>query len=48
MSELLGLTHEEQQQAVERIQALTAEGLSMAEAIQRVVTELQQERGASE
>ncbi|TKB48122.1 YoaH family protein [Ferrimonas sediminicola] len=48
MSELLGLTHEEQQKAVERIQALTAEGLSMAEAIQVVVKELQQERGAEQ
>ncbi|USD39068.1 YoaH family protein [Ferrimonas sp. SCSIO 43195] len=47
MSELLGLTHEQQQQAVERIQELTSEGMAMAEAIQIVVKELQQSKGQS-
>ncbi|TKB54309.1 YoaH family protein [Ferrimonas aestuarii] len=48
MSELLGLTHEQQQQAVERINQLRAEGLSMAEAMQKVVAELQLQHGDEE
>ncbi|MDO4431021.1 MAG: YoaH family protein [Lonepinella koalarum] len=37
---LLNLTHEQQQEAVEKIQQLMAEGISIGEAIQIVATEL--------
>ncbi len=37
---LPSLTHEQQQQAVERIQALMAEGVSSGEAIARVAQEI--------
>lgn len=37
---LLNLTHEQQQAAVEKIQQLMAEGISIGEAIQIVATEL--------
>ncbi len=37
---LLNLTHEQQQQAVERIQQLSAEGIPMGEAIKMVAEEL--------
>ncbi|WP_084631240.1 YoaH family protein [Ferrimonas senticii] len=41
MSDLLGLSHQQQQQAAERINQLRAErGLSMAEAVKIVVAEL--------
>ncbi|MFI3246931.1 MAG: YoaH family protein [Ferrimonas sp.] len=43
MSDLLGLTHHQQQQAVERINALRQQGFSMAEAMQRVIAELKQQ-----
>ncbi|PWI32229.1 YoaH family protein [Vibrio albus] len=37
------LTHQEQQQAVEKIQALMAKGVSTAEAIQRVAAEIRKD-----
>lgn len=37
---LLNLTHEQQQEAVEKIQQLMAEGISIGEAIQIVAAEL--------
>lgn len=39
---LLSLTHEQQQQAVEKIQALMAQGMSSGEAIARVAEELRE------
>ncbi len=43
MSELLGLTHEQQQAAVERIQALMAKGVNANDAIKQVAAALHQE-----
>ena len=49
---LLGITHDEQQKAVEQIQELMAQGISTGEAITIVARELrekqQQEREAKE
>lgn len=39
---LLSLSHEEQQQAVEKIQALMAEGVSSGEAIAYIAKELRE------
>lgn len=39
---LLNLTHEQQQQAVEKIQAMMQQGVSSGEAIARVAEELRQ------
>ncbi len=41
---LLGLTHEQQQEAVEKIQQLMAEGMSSGEAIAFVAQELRQKQ----
>ncbi|TCP13397.1 hypothetical protein EV697_102279 [Bisgaardia hudsonensis] len=41
---LLGLTHQEQQKAVEKIQQLMAEGVSVAQAIAIVAKELREEK----
>ncbi|WP_298442118.1 YoaH family protein [uncultured Ferrimonas sp.] len=43
MSDLLGLTHEQQQQAVERIQALMATGVKADDAIKQVAQALRDE-----
>lgn len=40
---LLSLTHEQQQQAVEKIQALMQQGVSSGEAIAQVAEELRRE-----
>ncbi|XBS68296.1 YoaH family protein [Acerihabitans sp. KWT182] len=40
LTDMPALTHEQQQQAVERIQALMAKGLSSGEAIRQVSTEI--------
>lgn len=45
---LLNLTHEQQQEAVEKIQQLMAEGISIGEAIQIVATELRKIHQVSE
>lgn len=39
---LLNLTHEQQQQAVEQIQALMAQGISSGEAIAKVAQQLRE------
>jgi len=44
MFEDLGLSHEEQQQAVEKIQQLMAQGISTAEAIKIVAQQIREER----
>ncbi|CAH0536793.1 YoaH family protein [Vibrio marisflavi] len=44
MFEDLGLTHEEQQLAVEKIQQLMAQGISTAEAIKIVAQQIREER----
>lgn len=41
--ELLGLTHEQQQAAVERIQQLNEQGIPMGQAIKMVADELRQQ-----
>lgn len=41
-NELLNLTHEQQQEAVEKIQVLMAQGLSSGEAIARVAQALRE------
>lgn len=43
MSDLLGLTHEQQQAAVERIQALMAKGVKPDEAIKQIAAALHAE-----
>lgn len=40
---LLSLTHEQQQLAVEEIQKLAQQGMSMGEAIQRVANQLREQ-----
>lgn len=40
---LLSLTHEQQQAAVEKIQALMAQGISAGEAIQIIANQLREE-----
>jgi uncharacterized protein YoaH (UPF0181 family) len=40
LTDMPALTHEQQQQAVERIQELMAEGMSSGEAIRQVSTEI--------
>lgn len=45
---LLSLTHEQQQQAVERIQALMQQGMSSGEAIALVANQLRQAHQLSE
>lgn len=45
---LLNLTHEQQQEAVEKIQQLMAEGISIGEAIQIVAAELRKAHQAAE
>lgn len=42
-STLLGLTHEQQQQAVEKIQELMAQGIAAGQAIAIVAKELRQQ-----
>lgn len=47
-SELLNLTHEQQQQAVEKIQQLMQQGMSSGEAIALVAEKLRQSHPTSE
>nr|WP_086937927.1 YoaH family protein [Thaumasiovibrio occultus] len=42
------LTHEEQQEAADRIHALMAQGMSSGEAIMKVANEIRQQKQAKE
>ncbi len=42
-NDLLSLTHEQQQQAVEKIQELAKQGIPMAQAIQMIAQQLREE-----